>query len=77
MTNFDTNLHSRNDITRVKDITERKKIVIESKMTDQNAEDDIEKSVDAKTESDGYLDMNPNPSGTSESMNKQYHVFTF
>ena len=52
-------------------------IVIESKMTDLNAEDDIEKSVDAKTESDGYLDMNPNPSGTSESMNSIINDFTF
>ena len=42
-------------------------------MTDQKAEVDIENveryaRVDTKLESDGNLDMNPNPSGTSKSM---------
>ena len=42
-------------------------------MTDQKAEDDIENleksvKVESKMESEGYLNMNPNFSGTSESM---------
>ena len=42
-------------------------------MTDQKAEVDIENieryaRVDTKLESDGNLDMNPNPSGTSKGM---------
>ena len=42
-------------------------------MTDQKAEDDIENleksaKVDSKMESEGYLNMNPSLSGTSESM---------
>ena len=82
MTNFNTNLHSRNNVAGVKRSQHKKsdfqRIVLESKMTDQNAEDDIEKvkkSVNEKTESDGC--MNPNPSGTSESMYSIINDFTF
>ena len=70
--------HSRNYTARHNRQKDKSKIGFAKKtnwikMTDQKAEDDIENleksaKVDSKMESEGYLDMNPSPSETSESM---------